>query len=179
MESVATDTVLVVILMRKSIHICVCRHSLMESCVEHTDLRHCRKHSSDSLDAKNVGRIMERSENRALLKLRNNSISNELTAHKLFCAMHDAMTHSLDILQGRKHTVLLVEKSIKDSLYTDGMILDRHFLFKFLLACSLMLEASDLHSYPFDKTLCKKVINLLVFHIQKLILKGRASAIQN
>jgi hypothetical protein len=42
-----------------------------------------------------------------------------------------------------------------------------------------MLEASDLHSDSFHKTFGEKIINLLIFHIQKLILKGRASTIQN
>ena len=98
-------------------------------------------------------------------------VSNELTAHELFSTMNNTMTYRLDILECRKDTGLLVKKGIDNCLDTDGMILDRHFLYNLFLTCCLMLEATCFHSDSLDKTFGKKVVHLVILHIKKLILE--------
>ena len=63
MEAVTTYAIFLVVLIRKSIHVCIRRHCLMERRVEHTHLRDRRKNSRHSLDAKDIGRIMKRRKN--------------------------------------------------------------------------------------------------------------------
>ena len=177
METVSADSVLLVILIWKGIHICVCRHCLMEGSIEHTDLRYSRKHCRNSLDTKNVCRIMKRCEYRTFFELGNDLVSDELAAYELLRAMNDTVTYSFDIFKSCEDAILLVEESIKNSLDTYGMILDRHFLYKLLLTCCLMLEATDFHSDSLDKTLGEKIINFIALHIKKLILQRRTSTV--
>ena len=85
--------------------------------------------------------------------------------------MHHAMTYCLDILKCAEHTELLVKKSVEDSLDTYCVVLDRHLLNELFLICSLMLKTSGLHSDSFNDSLCKKIVNFIVLHIEKLILQ--------
>ena len=114
---------------------------------------------------------MERSEYRTFLQLCNYLVCNELAAYEFLCAMHYTMTYSLDVLESREYARLLVKESINNSLDTYCMILDRHLLYNLILADSLMLDASYLHSDSLDKTFGEKIINLIVLHIEKLVLQ--------
>ena len=60
--TVFTDSVLGVILIRKTIHICVCRDGLMECGIEGNYLRHRRKHCLNGSDSEDVRRVVERCE---------------------------------------------------------------------------------------------------------------------
>ena len=114
---------------------------------------------------------MKRCEIHAFLDLLNNLVSDELAAHELLCSMNNSVSYCLDIFQCRKDPSLFVEESVNDSLDSDCMILDRHLLYHFLLAGSLMLEAAHFHSDSLYDTLCKKVINFVIFHVEKLVLE--------
>ena len=176
-EAVATDTVLVVIFVWKSIHIGVCWHCLVEGRIKHTDLRNRRKHCTYRSDTEDVCWIMERCEHRAFLKLRDNLVRNQLAAHEILRSMNDTMTYSLDVLKSVEHSVFLVKKSINDSLDTNSVVCYRHFLHKFLLSGRLMLEAAHFHSDSLDETFREQIVNLFVLHIEKLILQRRTSTI--
>ena len=112
---------------------------------------------------------MKRCKIHTLLDLSNNLVSNELTAYEFFSAVYDPMADSLDILECRKNTMLLVKKCLKDSLNTYSVVCNRHFLYKLFLTGSLMLYTSYFHSDSLYETLCKKIINFFVLHIKKLI----------
>ena len=60
MSSVSAHAVLLVILVRESIHIGIVRHSLMISRIEGNYLRHRRKNVLTSRDSKEMRRIVER-----------------------------------------------------------------------------------------------------------------------
>ena len=114
---------------------------------------------------------MQRSKYRALLKLSYNLVCNKLAAYEFLCSVYNSVTYSLDILKCLEDSVFLVKKGIKDSLDTDCVVLDRHFLYKRLLTSCLVLNTTNLHSYPLDNTFGKKIINFVVLHIKKLIFK--------
>ena len=50
METVTTDTILLIILIWEAVHVCICRHRLVERCIEYADLRNLRK----NLDSKQL-----------------------------------------------------------------------------------------------------------------------------
>ena len=106
----------------------------MESCIEHAHLRNRWKNSRNSLDSKNVCRVMKRSEYRALLKLSDHLVCDELAAYEFLCSMNNTMAYSLNILESSKNAVFLVKESIHDSSDSYCMILDRHFPHEFLLS---------------------------------------------
>ena len=85
--------------------------------------------------------------------------------------MNNSVTYSLDVLKSLENSEFLVEESLKDSLDTDSVVLDRHFLYKGFLSCGLMLEASCLHTDSLYNTFGKEIVYLIVLHIKKLILK--------
>jgi hypothetical protein len=114
---------------------------------------------------------MKRGEHGAFLKLCHNLVSDKLAAHELLSAMHDTMSHSLYVLQSFKHSVFLVHKGVEDSMHADRMVSYGHFPDKFLFAGGLMLETAGLHTDSFYETFGKKIINLIVLHIKKLILE--------
>ena len=143
----------------------------MECSIKHSYLRNLRKHFRNRPDTQYICRIMKRCEYRTLLKLSDNCVSDKLAAYEFLSSMNHSMSDSLDILESRKYSELLVKKGVKDSFDTDCMIFDREFLYQFLLTCSLMLEATNLHTDSFDKTLGKKVKNIIILHIKKLILQ--------
>ena len=143
----------------------------MECSIEYSHLRNCRKNLCNSLDTKEIGRIMKRCEYRTFLELGNYLVRNELAAYELFCTMNNSVTHSLDVLESSKNAEFFIKKSIHDRSDTYCMVLDRHFLYELLLSGRLMLEAACFHSDPLDKTLGKEIINLIILHIKELILE--------
>jgi hypothetical protein len=171
METIAADTIFVIILVRKGVHVCIRRHCLVEGSIEYADLRDCRKDCRNSLDAEDVCRVVERREYRALLELRNHLVSDELAAYELLCTMHDTMSYGLDILKSIEHAIFLVKEGIHDRSDGYSMVLDRHFLNERFLSGRLMLEATCFHSDSFDKTLGDEIVDLVALHIKKLILK--------
>ena len=42
-----------------------------------------------------------------------------------------------------------------------------------------MFKAAAFHTYPLDEALSQKIVDIFSFHVQKLVLERRASAIQN
>ena len=143
----------------------------MECSVEHSHLRNCRQNFCNRLYTKQIGRVMKRCEHRAFLKLSHHLVCNELAAYELLSAVNHAMTHSLDIFKSSKNSIFLVKESIHNGSDTYSMVLDRHFLNKFFLSGSLMLQTACFHSDPLDNTFGKEIINLFVLHIKELILE--------
>ena len=122
---------------------------------------------------------MKRSQISTFLYFRNDIIVYELAAEEFLAAMYHTVSHSLDILKGSEGSVFLVEKGVKDSLYAHGMVRDRHFPDIFFFSGCLVLDAAGFHSDSFHKAFRQEVEHFIAFHIQKLVLQGRTSTIQN
>ena len=143
----------------------------MEGGIKYGHLRNIRKGFGNSPDAQKVGRVVKRSYVAALDDLVYHRVIYELAAEELLSAVHYAMPNGLDVLEGLKHAVLLVHKRLEHHLDPDRMVGYRHLPHIFFLAGGLMLYAAALHTDPLDKTLCKKIIDIIVLHIEKLILQ--------
>ena len=178
-ESITTYAVFFVILIRKRVHVGVVRHCLVERGVEDCDLRNGRKRLRYGVDSEEICRIVERGNLAALANLRNHLVCHEGTAEKLLSAMHHAVSHSLDVVKRAKASIFLVKQRVKHSLNTNGVVLNRHFAHKFLLSGSLMLETSDLKADALDESLREKIIDIVVLHVQQLILQRRAAAVEH
>ena len=65
-EAVAANRIFLVQLVRKSIHVCVVRHRLVERRIEHGYLRYTRQNLLDRINTLQVSRVMQRSQFYAL-----------------------------------------------------------------------------------------------------------------
>ena len=106
-------------------------------------------------------------------------VIDKLAAEEFFSAVYHTGADGFNVFKGLEHPVLLIQQCLQDDLYTDRMVRDRHFLDVFFLSCGLMLYAARLHTDPLDKSFCKKIIDIIVLHIEKLVLQRRASTVQN
>ena len=86
--------------------------------------------------------------------------------------MNHSMSYGFDIFKICQNAIFRIKKGIYNSLDTDRMVFDRHFSLHLFLSSCLMLETSHFHSDSLHETFGKQIINLLILHIKKLILKG-------
>ena len=114
---------------------------------------------------------MKRRQVNTLLDLLDHLVCNKLAAHEFLRTMHYTVAHSLDIIQSRKNSCLLIKKRINDSLDTHSVVLDRHFLNNLFLSCRLMLKTADFQTDSLYKTFGEQIINLVALHVKKLILQ--------
>ena len=87
------------------------------------------------------------------------------------------MAYSLDIIERLEHTMLRIHKSIEYNLHSDFVVRNIEFLVHLVLARRLMGYASHRKSHLFNETLGQKIVYIVTLHIKKLILDGRATAI--
>ena len=114
---------------------------------------------------------MKRAEVAALLYHCLHVAVHKLAAYDFAAAVEHAVTHSLYVLEGGEHSVFLVEHCLEHCFDGHGVVRNRHFALISLLSGSLMPDKAAIHAYPFHETLCKQVINLVILHVQQLILQ--------
>ena len=115
-ESVATHAVFAIIFVGKCIHICLCRHCLVESSVEHCHLWHTGQHSRDGIDSCHIHGIVERSNAVALLDHCNHLVGDEHTLVELLSAMHHAVTHGINFAEALDATKLGTGENVENRL---------------------------------------------------------------
>ena len=131
-EAVATDSILLVQLVRNSVHICLIWHCLVESGIKYSHLRNARKCLFNRLNTFEVSRVVKRSEFDAL----NNHLfyfwSDKHRLIKLLAAVYYTVTYRLHLIQRCDATDLLIHEAIQNQLNTYGMLwhslLNLHFL---------------------------------------------------
>ena len=145
--------------------------------VEGYDLGYGRQHMLDCTDTEEVGGIVERSEIAADLDLGDDILIDDGAAGEEVGSLDDAMAYGLDVVEGRKHAVDRVHEGVHDKLHSDLVVRDGDFLHHPVLAGGAVGDASAGKAYLFDDTLGEEIVNVIALHVQKLVLDGRASAV--
>ena len=95
-EAIAAHSVFLIYLIRESVHIRAGRHCLVKSSVEHTHLWHVGHNLADSLDAHDVGWVVERSQVVAFLHLGDNLVGDEHARIEFLASVHHAVAYGVD-----------------------------------------------------------------------------------
>ena len=174
-ETITAYTILLIKFIRNSIHVGMLRHSLVESCIEYTNLRNIGQNGSNCIYTFQVGRIMKRSQVIASSKSSQHFRSQPYRLAELFASMHHTVTHSVNFIQRLDGSIFRACQSVQDKFHTYGMLWD--VLFKhFLLATGQSeLQKRVLQTNFFDTTLSD---NFFPVHIKQFVFDGRATAVQ-
>ena len=179
MGAVTTDAVLLVVFIRKGVHIGVRLHRLVESGVEGHDLRHIRQHVRDGLDAEQVGRVVERGEVAADLDLLQHVLADEGAPGEEIRALHDAVADGLDVVEAGEHAVLGIHEGVEHELHADFVVRNGLGHGVRLFAGGLMGKAAVGQADLLDQAFGQQIIDIVVLHVQQLVLDRRAAAIDN
>ena len=125
-EAVSANTVLLIYFIRERIHVTVLRHGLMESGIENAYLRQTWHQLVYSLNALQIGRVMERSQVAHLLECCYNFIVDDYRRSKFLTTMHHSMAYSINFFKVLDCTNFGIRKKREDELNTFCML--RHIV---------------------------------------------------
>ena len=165
-EAVATHLVLLIVLVRNSVHIRGSGHCLVEGSIKYCYLRN--GHDLLALnDTLKVSRVMKRTKVAALLDDCLNLIGYKNRAGELIAAVNNSVTNCADLCSGLNNTHILGNESVKNELKSYCMV--RH------IGCCLVsiltgngIFESGLAANLLANTLCDY---RLILHIDELELK--------
>ena len=175
-ETVTTDTVLLVVLVRKCIEICIVGHSLVESGIKYCYLGYTGHDSLTSTDTGKVVGVVERAEFAALFDCCNNVLVDDNGTGELLTAVKYAVTYCCDLAHRSDNAVIGRYESIGNELDSLTVVSHLDVDLVVLTTGNLVLEVTAFDTDTVTHTLCEYG---LIGHIDKLILDGRASCVDN
>ena len=158
-RAVAADAVLLVVLVREAVHVRVSRHRLMEGGVEGHDLRDARENGLHGVDAQQVRRVVERGEVAAEGDLLQDVVVHEDGTGEEVAALDDAVAHRL--------------------VHAHFVVGNRNILHDLVPAGRGVLEDARREADLLGDTFRDDVKNIIVLHVEELVLDGRTSAIDD
>ena len=151
----------------------------MEGGIKDRNLRKARYELLHSLNAKKVGRVVKRRKLTApLYLLYHISIHLHAAAEEL-SSVRNSVAYCIYLRYRFKYSFILICKKGKNLIYTLSVVFYRETQFLLLSSCNSMGYISHLHPDSLHKALGKKRKIIIAPHIQKLILKRGAAAIEN
>ena len=174
-ETVAADSVFLVELIRKRVHVCVIRHRLVEGGVENSHLRHTRQDLLYRVNTLQVGGVVQRSQVDTLDDLFLYFRSDQHRLVEFLAAMHYAVTYGVDFFQVFDATDLRINQLLQNQLDTYGMFRHRLLEFHLLAVRQFHLEERVRQSDFLDSALCH---HFLALHLKELVFDTTASAVQ-
>ncbi len=176
-STVTANAVFLIILVRQTVHVGVGRHGLVESGVEGNYLRNAGKSVLHGVDTQQVGRVVERGKICAEGNLVQHVLVHQHGAGEEVSTLHNAVTHGLNVFQRLEHTRLRVCEGLEDELHALFVIRDGNVQNYLILSSGSILENAGRKADFLCNTLCNYIKNVVAFHVQKLVLDGRASAV--
>ena len=148
----------------------------MESRVKDTHLRDVGQETRDSVDALQIGRVVERGKVRECFKGIKHLFVEKHGLTETLAAMHHAVTYGIQFAQRLQYTVVGTRQHVKDELHAGGML--RNLLLqRYLLPIrKFQLEERVFLTYLLNAALCQ---DGLVAHVEQLVFDGTASAVKN
>ena len=177
--AVTADAVLLIVLVGKAVHEGVGRHRLVEGRVEGDDLRDRREHGLHGTDAQQVRRIVERGEIAAEVDLLQDVVVHEDGTGEEIAALDDAVADRLDVLEGSQDARLGIRQRLQDQLHAHPVVRDGKILHDLLASGRSVLEDTGGKADLFRDTFGDDVENVVVLHIQQLVLDGRTATIDD
>src|SRR5574344_717047 len=174
MKSITTNAIVLIIIIRNSIHIGVFRHGLMESCIKDTHLRQTRHKFCYSGYALKVCRIMKWCEVVAGSEVLQHLFVKKYAFIKLLTSMDHTVTDSIDLLQILDGSNLFVNKYREDKFDTFSVL--RNIVHN-LLFISIWQFNHDKRTFQADTLDTPSCHNRTVGHVVELVLDGRATTV--
>ena len=177
MGTVAAHAEFLIILIGQAIHVGIGGHGLVEGGVEGNHLGDAGKGVLHGMDTQQVGRVVQRGKICAEGNLVQHVLVHQHAAGEEVSALHDAVTHGLNVFERAQHSGLRVCKGLQDEFHTFLVIRDGDIRHNLILTCGSILENTGRKADFLCNTLGNHVKDIVAFHVQKLVLDGRASAV--
>ncbi len=175
MEAVTTHLIFSVPTVRDSIHISLGGHSLMECGIEDSDHGLFGHDILTSLDADNVGGVVERCQGDTFLDALHDLSVDDDRLGEGFTAVHHTVADCVDFVHALDDAIVVVLQHSQHFL--DGSLVIGHIdiCVKHVLAGGGVLQVS-VDADSLTKTLCQ---NDLGIGVEQLILQRRAACVNN
>ena len=177
--AVAAYAVFLIILVRQAVHVCVGRHGLVESGIKRNHLRNCGKGFLHSPDTKEMGRVVEGGEICTEGDLVDDGIIHQYGTGEEITTLHDAVAHSFNVFKGLENTGLGICEGGQDELHTHLVVRNGNVRHNFFFTGGSVLQDTGGKADFLCNTLCDDVKHIVALHVQKLVLYGRAAAVDN
>ena len=174
-ETVTTDFLFGITLVRKRIQESFGGHSLMEGGVEDAHVLDVREQFLHHVDAEQRGGVVQGRQFAKLGDLLALFVADDHTAVEILAAVRHTMTHRVDFVQGLDDTVHRVGQSLEHQPHAHFVVGNGGLHVIFVLAHGLVGELTHLQTDAFNKTFGQQF--RLRLHFQKLILDGGAATI--
>ena len=177
-ETIAADTVVLVVVIGHCVGESLGRHGLMEGSVEHADLRHILAHDLDAgVDAGDVRGVVQRREGGAVFKRLHDLVRDAHGGSELLAAVDDPVADSVYLAHTGHDAVLGARKLVDDRGYGLGMGRQGNILVEHGLAADERgVFQMTVDAYPLAKALREHGLGL---HINELVLEGGASGVDD
>ena len=174
-ETITTDTIFLIQLIRQTIHISLSRHRLMESRIEYTHLRNTRNQRFHSGNTFQVSRIMQRSQVRTFNNFIQYFFCQQNTGSELLTTMYHTMTYRINFLIILDATIRIICQYTQDKLNTSLMFWNILFQDHLLTILICQFQESARQTDLFNTTLGHHIARS---HIKQLIFDRTTTAIQ-
>ena len=149
----------------------------MESGIENGDVRLGRHDRLARLDARDVRRLMQRSERHELLDALHRLLRHQHGLFERLAAVQHAVTAGTDFIQRRDGAVVLVRQRGKDGGNSFGVVLHVAGKLNHLVGAEYgLLEVRTFDADALDQTLR---LDGLVVHVDELELQGRRASVDD
>ena len=176
-ETIATHTILIVILHRESVQVVASRNRLVERSVENGNLWHRRQHLLNRENTLQVCRVVERSNSEQRANLLLNLLVYYAAISKELATMGYTMTYRLNLVERRNNAVLGICQSLQHKANTLGVVWNWLVEMEIILTYRLMNEIAFCKANTINNTLCEQFVGSSL-DIEHLVLDRRATAIQ-
>ena len=176
MCTVATDRILLIQLIGKTVHIGLLRHGLMESSVKNKNLRGLGHYLKATLDALNVSTGVQRSQIATQLQLCHNILIQQYRFGEESTAMHDSVTNSLNLVHALDATVISVKQSLNNTFHSNSVIGNGNRNLVNLTGQQLLMGKCTVNTNAVTQTLCN---NGVAGRIKQLILQRAGTGVYN
>ena len=131
------------------------------------------------MDAQKVGGIVQRGEVRAEVDLLENVVVYQHGAGEEVSTLHNTVTHGLNVFQRLEDTGLRIRQGPQDELHALLVVRDGNVGNNLVLSGGSILENAGRKADFFCYTFGDYVKYVVAFHVKKLVLDGRASAVDD
>ena len=175
-ETVTADLILLIILIRKSVHICPLRHSLMECRIEYCSLWNSGHIFLTGIDSYEICRIVERRKCTELFYVLFHTLVYKYGFIEFLATMNHPVAYSVYLGKVRDHAVVLIYQRVYYQLNGYIVILHGSLDHNLVLAGRSVCQHASFYTDTLYKTFCQHVFGIGIY---KLVFKRRASTVYN
>ena len=122
-------------------------------------------------------RVVKRREVAAEFNLGEDILVDKGAGGEELTSLHDAVSHRVDVFERFKHSVIFVSECGENELHADLMVRNGYLLLDLVFAGGLVCQAAHGKAYLFNQAFGDDGVHIVILHVEKLVLDGRASAI--